>query len=71
MFLDMISRMNAVFDDAERIGCKSCLEGTFAWLSLFTIHLCTRTTYEKVRVTTKVVVNNITAIHEILIRVGK
>lgn len=46
-FLNMISRINAVFDDAERIGCRSCLEGTCAWLSLFTIHLCTRTNYEK------------------------
>ena len=47
--VNMVARINAVFKEAEHVGCLSCLEGTVAWLSLFTIHMCTRTNYEKVR----------------------
>ncbi|XP_065828315.1 golgin subfamily A member 7-like [Oscarella lobularis] len=46
-FQRTITRINEIFDDAEQVGLRSCMEGTLACATFFSIHLCRKTHYEK------------------------
>lgn len=48
VFVATIEHINALFDEAEALNCKTYSEGCLACLTGYTIHFCFKTTYERV-----------------------
>ena len=46
-FKTTVSHINEIFEEAERLSCRSYLEGCIGCLTAYTIFLCFRTHYEK------------------------
>jgi len=47
-YRDTIEYINAMFEDAEALGCRTYTEGCLACLTGYTIHYCFKTHYERV-----------------------
>ena len=46
-FKNTVSHINEIFEDAERLSCRSYLEGCLGCITAYTIFFCVRTHYEK------------------------
>ncbi|KAI6658570.1 Golgin subfamily A member 7 [Oopsacas minuta] len=46
-FKDTVKHINDIFAEAERLSCRSYMEGCLGCLTAYTIFLCVRTHYEK------------------------
>ena len=47
-YRNTIEYINAMFEDAEALGCRTYTEGCLACLTGYTIHYCFKTHYERV-----------------------